>query len=198
MAILQRPLFPGTRPEETACCPASRLVDLHRESIWISYCSTAMEDCEPYRLCHFGSHHRLASPVAPWERLKIGGGTPPDPDPARLADHLPRRQRTGGVSGAVRRAALLGRGDGALGGPSSSHPLSFAGASADTEVAARTPGHRRQRRVPTAIDRRDDLGSPDRFDVYYGMADKRIGVARLDVPEHLPPAGLPNPPLAKV
>ena len=31
-----------------------------------------------------------------------------------------------------------------------------------------------------------DLGLPDRFDVYYGMADDRIGVARLDVPECLP------------
>jgi hypothetical protein len=40
---------------------------------------------------------------------------------------------------------------------------------------------------PTGIDRRDDLGSPDRFDVYYGMADYRIGVARLDVPDFLPP-----------
>jgi predicted GH43/DUF377 family glycosyl hydrolase len=40
---------------------------------------------------------------------------------------------------------------------------------------------------PTGIDRRDDLGLPDRFDVYYGMADDRIGVARLDVPETLPP-----------
>ena len=39
---------------------------------------------------------------------------------------------------------------------------------------------------PTGIDRRDDLGQPDRFDIYYGMADSRIGVARLDVPEDLP------------
>jgi predicted GH43/DUF377 family glycosyl hydrolase len=39
---------------------------------------------------------------------------------------------------------------------------------------------------PTGIDRRDDLGTPDRFDVYYGMADNRIGVARLILPEHLP------------
>lgn len=38
---------------------------------------------------------------------------------------------------------------------------------------------------PTGIDRRDDLGTPDRSDVYYGMADSRIGVARLDLPEHL-------------
>lgn len=47
---------------------------------------------------------------------------------------------------------------------------------------------------PTAIDRRDDLGSLDRFDIYYGMADNRIGVARLDVPERLPP-GAPADPL---
>ena len=39
---------------------------------------------------------------------------------------------------------------------------------------------------PTSIDRRDDLGKPDRIDVYYGMADSRIGVARLSVPERLP------------
>ena len=39
---------------------------------------------------------------------------------------------------------------------------------------------------PTGIDRRDDLGRPDRFDIYYGMADDRIGAARLDVPATLP------------
>ena len=77
MAILHRPLFPGTRPEETAVHPASRMVDLHRESIWISYCPMTLEDCEPNHLGLFNSHHRLAAPVSPWERLKIGGGTPP-------------------------------------------------------------------------------------------------------------------------
>ena len=51
---------------------------------------------------------------------------------------------------------------------------------------------------PTAIDRRDDLGCPDRYDVYYGMADQRIGVARLDMPERLPLGGLADPPLATV
>ena len=39
----------------------------------------------------------------------------------------------------------------------------------------------------TGIDPRDDLGSPDRFDVYYGMADDRIGGARLDLPYSMPP-----------
>ncbi len=51
---------------------------------------------------------------------------------------------------------------------------------------------------PTGIDRRDDLGAPDRFDVYYGMADYRIGVARLDVPDFVPSVGVADPPEAKV
>jgi predicted GH43/DUF377 family glycosyl hydrolase len=51
---------------------------------------------------------------------------------------------------------------------------------------------------PTGIDRRDDLGLPNRFDVYYGMADKRIGVARLDVPDFVPAGGVADPPEAKV
>jgi predicted GH43/DUF377 family glycosyl hydrolase len=46
---------------------------------------------------------------------------------------------------------------------------------------------------PTGIDRRDDFGSPDCFDVYYGMADSRIGVARLDVPDSLPSGGVAGP-----
>jgi len=51
---------------------------------------------------------------------------------------------------------------------------------------------------PTGIDRRDDIGLPDRFDVYYGMADNRVGVARLDVPELLPAEAAADPPGAKV
>jgi predicted GH43/DUF377 family glycosyl hydrolase len=51
---------------------------------------------------------------------------------------------------------------------------------------------------PTGIDRRDDLGSPNRFDVYYGMADNRIGAARLDLPDILPSGAVADPPEAKV
>jgi hypothetical protein len=39
---------------------------------------------------------------------------------------------------------------------------------------------------PAAARGPDDLGLPERIDVYYGMADNRIGAARLDVPEYLP------------
>jgi hypothetical protein len=51
---------------------------------------------------------------------------------------------------------------------------------------------------PTGIDRRDDIGAPDRFDVYYGMADDRIGVARLDLPDFLATGGVAAQPKGKV
>lgn len=48
------------------------------------------------------------------------------------------------------------------------------------------------------IDHRDDLGLPDSIDVYYEMADSRIGVARLNLPDHLPPGAPADPPAAAV
>jgi len=46
-------------------------------------------------------------------------------------------------------------------------------------------------RLPTSysdrLDRRDDIGEPDRIDVYYGINDYQIAVARLD-PGHSPHA----------
>ena len=69
------PLFPGTRPEQTARSAASREVDLDRESIWISYRPLSLEPRGPSNLSQF-SRHRLATSVSPWERLKIGCGTP--------------------------------------------------------------------------------------------------------------------------
>ena len=69
--------FPGLARRKRRADPASRTADLHRESIWISYCPMAIEGHEPDHFGHFASHHRLASPVSPWEQLKIGVGTPP-------------------------------------------------------------------------------------------------------------------------
>ena len=92
LAILHRPLFPGTRPEETAAS-RSRDVDLERESIWISYCPTPLEGRTGFG--KFTSHHRLAS-----SRLALGAAQnrrrhSAHPDPARLADRLPRCERNG-------------------------------------------------------------------------------------------------------
>src|SRR5580693_5884892 len=76
LAILHRPLFPGTLPEDTMMMDENRDIDLHRESIWISYTPGVPHDV-PYPLAHFTSHHRLAAPVSDWESLKIGSGAPP-------------------------------------------------------------------------------------------------------------------------
>ena len=78
MALIHRPLFPGTGPDEKLHCRFPRVMDILRESIWISYHSLVDEVCDKHHhLCHFDSHRRLACPAAAWEQLKVGGGTPP-------------------------------------------------------------------------------------------------------------------------
>ena len=186
LAIIHRPLFPGTRPEEIATQSPSRAVDYHHESIWISYAPMATGEPEPPRLGLFNSHHRLASPVAPWEALKIGGGTPPI-----LTRHgwLIVYHGVSQVAhpGNAARELCYAAGVMIL---SHDHPRTIRYRSPEPVLTPELP----QERIgtignvvfPTGIDRRDDLGQPDRFDVYYGMADDRIGVARLDLPERLP------------
>jgi predicted GH43/DUF377 family glycosyl hydrolase len=189
LALLHRPLFLGTRPEEIARRATSRQVDLDEESIWISYCpmplGTGLE------LDHFGlfnSHHRLATPREPWELLKIGGGTPPI---------LTRHGWLIVYHGVSQMAATLNKrrpelcysaGVMVL---SNEHPRVVRYRSPEAVLTPELPEERHGTVAnvvfPTGIDRRDDLGLPDRFDVYYGMADNRIGASRLDVPLGLPP-----------
>jgi len=64
-----------------------------------------------------------------------------------------------------------------------SDPLSFGRAGADANTAAGMQRDRRPRCVPHRIDGATISGLSNRFDVYYGMADSRIGVARLDMPD---------------
>jgi predicted GH43/DUF377 family glycosyl hydrolase len=185
VAMLHRPLFPGTRPEEKAAEMRDRRRDLHRESIWISY-GRVVEEGKQRKLDEFVSHHRLASPVAPWEELKIGGGAPPVLSRhgwlvvyhgvSELAEPTPSGRKLCYSAGIMvlskeRPRRLLFR---------------------TKEPVLMPDGEYEQHGTvddvvfPTGIDRRDDLGQPDRFDVYYGMADDRIGVARLDMPRVLP------------
>ena len=193
LAMLHRPLFPGTLPEETACEGECRLIDLEHESIWISYCPMPPEGLEPHRPGLFNSHHRLATPVSPWEMLKIGGGAPPvlTRHGWLIVYH--------GVSESVepdKSGCELCYSAGVM-VLSKEHPQVIRYRSPEPvlspESAEELRGTISNVVFPTGIDRRDDLGTPDRFDVYYGMADSRIGVARLDVPEHLPPGAPADP-----
>jgi beta-1,2-mannobiose phosphorylase / 1,2-beta-oligomannan phosphorylase len=193
LAMLHRPLFPGTAPEEKARHAVSHEVNLDRESIWISYRPISLEAFQPSLVDQF-SHHRLATPVSPWECLKIGCGT------------SPILTRHGWL--------VVYHGVSEIGQPSNgAHRLCYAAGvmvlsneqpqviryrSAEPVLSPTLPQERdggvANVVFPTGIDRRDDIGSPDRFDIYYGMADYRIGVARLDLPDLLPQGEAVDPP----
>jgi hypothetical protein len=128
--------------------------------------------------------------VSSWERLKIGCGTPPVltrhgwlilyhgvSDIAKLGDAGDRLCYSAGVM-------VL----------SKEHPRVIRYRSAAPVLTPVLPQERDGTVAnvvfPTGIDCRADLGLPNRFDVYYGMADNRIGVARLDVPKRLPQEAL--------
>ena len=186
LALIHRPLFPGTLPEETVCEGSCRLVDIEHESIWISYCPMPPNSFAAHEPGLFNSHHRLATPVDPWEQLKIGGGTPPI-----LCRHgwLVIYH---GVSKSVEpdkdgRQLCYSAGVMVL---SKEHPQTILYRSPEPVLTPESPEELRGTIAnvvfPTGIDRRDDLGTPDRFDVYYGMADSRIGVASLVIPKDLP------------
>ena len=137
--------------------------------------------------------------MSPWERLKIGGGTPPI-----LTRHgwLIVYHGVSEVAEAGRRADTSLRYSAGVMVLSKEHPRVIRYRSPEPVLTPELPQERDGTVAnvvfPTGIDRRDDLGTPDRFDVYYGMADNRIGVARLDVPDFLPPGGVADSPEAKV
>jgi len=184
IAMLHRPLFPRTRPEEKVepSIPEPDSDDL--ESIWISYWHMTDDGRLP-RGSQFVAHRRLAKPEAPWEALKIGGGAPPVlcrhgwlfiyHGVHEQPDSTPEHRKVVYSAG-----AMVLEGD---------HPHRILYRSPEPLLAPVTKleleGAVNGVVFPTGIDRRDDLGDPDRFDIYYGMADDRIGVARLTVPETL-------------
>jgi len=198
--MIHRPLFPGTHPHETLCLTCPRVIDTVKESLWISYHSLVNEACtEQNHLCRFNHHQKLATPVAPWERLKIGGGTPPI-----LTRHgwlilyhgVSQAEQTNSSpspTGLCYSAGILIL--------EKEHPHKILYRSREPLLTPELPQERmgvvNNVVFPTAIDRRENLGISECFDVYYGMADKRIGVARLTLPEQLPTGSPPHSPNAK-
>jgi beta-1,2-mannobiose phosphorylase / 1,2-beta-oligomannan phosphorylase len=194
LAILHRPLFPGTMPHETVEMDIDRDVDLHRESIWISYTPMELSGTSPHQLRHFTSHHRLAAPVSAWESLKIGSGTPP----------VMSRHGWLFVYHGVSDAAKPGDAEHCLTYSagvmvlSSEYPQELLYRSREPVLVPQPSDEARGTAsnvvFPTGIDRRSDIGQPHRYDVYYGVDDFRIGVARMDVPESLDRQPTMDPP----
>jgi predicted GH43/DUF377 family glycosyl hydrolase len=180
IGMLHRPLFPGTRPEEIAESGA-RPAQPELQSIWISYDHTdADHHLVPHR--QFSTHRRLARPKAPWEALKIGAGTPPVRcdlgwlivyhGVRELEGSTPEHQKLCYSAGIM----LLEH----------DHPHRILYRSPEPALFPEVPeelfGAVDGVVFPTGIDKRDDIGRPNRYDVYYGMADDRIGVATFDLP----------------
>ena len=184
LAMIHRPVFPGSASGEGAVWGETALgVPKQRQphaSIWMSYCHVSRLSSA----LRFDGHCRLLSPRASWERLKVGAGTPPIRTPLGwlLFYH--------GVSGDPARknlryssgAALLD-----LDRPEqvryrSPHPVLAPGPEERTGIVPNVV-------FPTGLDQRLDIGQPDRLDVYFGMADDRIGVATTRVPSALTGVG---------
>jgi len=198
IALLHRPLFPGTVPEETikkSEKDVERKVDITHESIWISYCKLNAEDTENH-FSEFTDHFRLASPVEEWEKLKIGGGTPPI-----LTRHGWLFIYHGVTEHSVDGKCQMCYSAGAM-ILSRTHPHDIKYRSTEPILAPETQHERfgivQDVVFPTGLDRRDDIGSLDRIDIYYGMADNRIGVARMIIPKTLPSNAKKDAPNAKV
>lgn len=193
LALLHRPLFPETAPDRMLEAPATREIDPHRESIWLSYTDLARCEADLANLALFRAHHTLAMPAAPWEHIKIGGGAPPVAIPAGWLVLYHGVAGDPGGDGRPRRltysagALVLDRHDPRTILYRSSRPVLA------PELAEEMEGTVANVVFPTATDHRHDVGEPDRIDVYYGMADSRIGAARLYVPPSPPPDVTPNP-----
>lgn len=186
IAMLNRPLFPGTRPEEITKNNDIHHSDQHKESIWISYFNLTEGKHTSLKNAEFTSHHCLAHPVYSWENLKMGAGAPPV-----LTKHgwllvyhgvqkhenctkdLPAFYYSAG-------AMIL----------SEKRPQKILYRSPSPILTPDLPDERigtvGNVVFPTGTDRRDDIGQPNRIDVYYGMADNKIGVAKMFVPDELP------------
>lgn len=149
-----------------------------RPSIWISYCPLARARQENRQLAIWEGHHFLLGPEHPWELLKVGAGTPP----VRTAqgwlslyhgvsgrilenvDHQPEVYYAAGI-------LLLDPDDPRRVLYRSPEPV------LKPDVAEERSGIVDNVVFPTGIDLREN----GRIDVYYGMADARIGAAKLEL-----------------
>jgi len=176
IAMLHRPTWDldSTRPDEPGPAPTG-LAD-RRPGIWVSYVPLAAASRDPAALTHVNHHRLVALPDRPWEMLKIGAGTPPVRVPegwlmihhgvaGRLLpglDHQPQLRYSAG-------ALLLNATDVARVVARSVEPL------LEPAVEEEREGIVPNVVFPTAI----ELDGRGDGIVFYGMADSRIGAARL-------------------
>jgi predicted GH43/DUF377 family glycosyl hydrolase len=178
-AMLHRPMWDLSwiRPGEGEPLPAG-LAD-PRPGIWVSFVPLASVEADLRALTRFEHHRLVALPERPWEAVKIGGGTPP----IRIDEgwlvvyHGVAGKRARGFEAQTDArysagALVLDVADVTRVVARSVEPL------LEPELPEELAGTVNNVVFPTAIEPIDETASPA-YDVYYGMADARIGVARL-------------------
>lgn len=187
IAMLHRPLFPGTNPNETFKKDGEgRKIDTDKESIFISYFNLTQGKDTSLQNAIFTSHYRLAKPTFSWENLKVGGGAPPILTKYGWMVIYHGVQKQEGYQGKEPRLCyaagvmILSETEPQRIIYRSSKPI------LRPELPEEKTGTVDDVVFPTGIDRRRDLNQPHRIDVYYGMADHKIEVAKMYIPEILP------------
>ncbi|MDQ6712181.1 MAG: glycosidase [Candidatus Dormibacteraeota bacterium] len=175
-AMLHRPMWNLSWISPNAGRPLPVGVTDERQSIWVSFAPAEAVMSDLHALTRLGQHRQVAQPQQPWEATKIGGGTPPIRIPegwlivyhgvtARMDAHPGPRDPVRYVAGAM----VLDPQDVSRVLSRSPVPL------LEPETKEEREGTVPNVVFPTAIDVRDG----GEADVYYGMADSRIGAARL-------------------
>jgi predicted GH43/DUF377 family glycosyl hydrolase len=188
LTLIHRPTYRVAQADGTVNIIVPPGITDRRQSLWMSHVSLGLALRDPHFLTWIEDTHLLATPQQPWESIKIGGGAPPI-----LTRHgwvLVYHGVSGQfVEGAdlqthLRYAAgvmVLDREDPRRILYRSSEPL------LTPEVPEEQEGVVPNVVFPTGIDPYPHhMNGGEAYDVYYGMADTRIGVARLSVPDILP------------
>ena len=175
LAMLHRPIWDIDEIVAGAGEPLPHGIDDPRLGIWVSFLPLARRRSGLGWLRQWEQHTLVALPEHEWEELKIGGGTPPVrvDEGWLMIHHGVRGEWVPGVDQQKNvhysaGAMLLDANDVTRVLARSSTPL----------LSPHTPGEREgivnNVVFPTAIEPRDGG-----FDIYYGMADTRIGTAHL-------------------
>jgi predicted GH43/DUF377 family glycosyl hydrolase len=175
-AMLHRPMWDLSWIREGEGEPLPHGVTDPRPGIWVSYVPASVVQADIRALTHVAQHRLVALSEQPWESLKIGAGTVPMRVPEGwmflfhgVDGHFVRdtvlQPKVRYAAGAI----ILDAEDPSRVVSRSTDPL------LQPEVAGELDGIVPNVVFPTALEPIDD----DHAFVFYGMADSRIGVARL-------------------
>lgn len=155
-----------------------------RPSMWISYTPLEAVRGETRALTRWGQNRVLIDPEYPWEELRIGGGTQPVLTPLGWVLVYHGASGTIPLDPSVPKQVRYCAGVLVL----DEHDLSrVLYRSAMPVLEPETPEEMEGMVNDVVFPEGADLREDGSIDVYYGMADSRIGAARLWLPERLPP-----------